>query len=271
MRFLLDFFKGLLLGSGAILPGISSGVFCVIFGIYEKLVDSILNIFNDFKKHFSFLFPIALGGIVGVLLISKLLKFLLTIYPIPTNFCFIGLILGSLPILFKRANKLNGFRLHYLIYFLFTLLLGILFIRLEYVLPQLINLDFGQNYFFYLVLAGFLMSIGIVVPGISSSLILMCLGIYGTYISSVASLNLAVLFPMGIGLVLGCIIFLKIIQFLLNKYYPQTFYGIIGFVLGSILILYPGFNFNLEGFVSIILFLLSFFISFKLEKIENLR
>lgn len=269
MRFLLDFFKGILIGSGAILPGISSGVFCVVFGIYEKLVDSILNIFHDFKKNFTFLFPIALGGIVGVLLVSKLLKFLLTMYPVPTNFCFIGLILGSLPVLFKKANKSTGFRLHYLIYFFFTLLLGILSIKLEYILPQLINLDLGQNYFFYLILAGFLMSVGIVVPGVSSSLILMSLGVYSIYIASVASIDLSVLFPMGIGLILGCILFLKIIQFLLNKYYSQTFYSIIGFVLGSILILYPGFNFNFEGLISVMLFLVSFFISFSLEKIEG--
>lgn len=269
MKFLLGFFKGMLIGSGAILPGISSGVFCVVFGIYEKLVDSVLNIFRDFKKNFTFLFPILLGGIVGVLIVSKILKFLLFAYPIPTNFCFIGLILGSLPILFKKANKSNGFRLHYLIYFIFTLLLGILFIRLEYVLPQLINLNLSQNYFFYLLLAGFLMSAGVVIPGVSSSLILMCLGVYSTYIASVASINFSVLFPMGIGLVLGCILFLKVIQFLLNKYYSQTFYGIIGFVLGSILILYPGFSFNIEGLISAILFIIGFFISFKLEKIEN--
>ena len=50
MKFILDVIKGVFIGSGAILPGISSGVFCIIFGIYEKLVDSILNIFKDFKK-----------------------------------------------------------------------------------------------------------------------------------------------------------------------------------------------------------------------------
>lgn len=126
MKFILDVIKGVFIGSGAILPGISSGVFCIIFGIYEKLVDSILNIFKDFKKNFAFLFPIALGGIIGVLLVSKLLKFLFATYPMPTNFCFIGLIIGSMPILFKKANNKSGFRLHYLLYFLFTFLIGVL-------------------------------------------------------------------------------------------------------------------------------------------------
>ena len=74
---------------------------------------------------------------------------------------------------------------------------------------------------------------------------------------------------MGIGLLLGSILFLKIIQVLLNKYYSQTFYGIIGFVLGSVFILYPGFSFNLEGVISILLFLIGLFISYNFEKLEN--
>lgn len=241
MKFILDFLKGIFIGSGAILPGISSGVFCVIFGIYEKLVDSILNIFRDFKKNFIFLFPIALGGIVGVLLVSKLLKFLFATYPIPTNFCFIGLILGSIPVLLKKANGKTGFRLHYLIYFITTFLLGILSIKLEHILPQLINLELGSNYFLYLIFAGFLMSAGVVIPGVSSSVILMTLGVYSIYISAIANINLTILFPMGIGLLIGCILFLMLIQFLFSKYYAQTFYGIIGFVLGSVLVLYQRF------------------------------
>ena len=241
MKFILDVIKGIFIGSGAILPGISSGVFCVIFGIYEKLVDSVLNIFKNFKKNLAFLFPIALGVIIGILLVSKLLKFLFSTYPMPTNFCFIGLIIGSIPILLKKANSNSGFRLHYLLYFLFTFLIGILSIRLEHVLPQFINFDFGSNYFFYLVLSGLLMSAGIIIPGVSSSVILMILGMYTTYLSAVASINLNILFPMGIGLLIGSILFLKLIQCMLKKYYVQTFYGIIGFVLGSVPVLYPRF------------------------------
>lgn len=109
------------------------------------------------------------------------------------------------------------------------------------------------------------MSIGIVVPGVSSSVILMILGIYNTYITSVASMNLPILLPLGIGIVIGSIIFLKVIQYLLNHFYTQTFYSIIGFVIGSTLILYPGFSFNLEGLISALLFIFSFIISLKLE------
>ena len=175
MKFLIDYCKGILIGSGAILPGISSGVFCVILGIYEKLIDSVLNLFHDFKKNFIFLLPIGLGGITGVLLVGKLLNFLFNEYPMPTKFCFIGLILGSIPVLFKQANQKNGFRLSHLIFLVIAFFIGFLSVKLETILPNLINLDLGENNFFYFILSGFLMAIGIVVPGVSSSVILMCL------------------------------------------------------------------------------------------------
>ncbi len=239
MSFLLDYLKGILIGAGAILPGISSGVFCVIFGIYEKLVNSVLNLFHDFKKNFMSLLPLVFGGITGILLVGKLLNFLFSTYPMQTKACFIGLILGSIPALCKKANGKRGFRLHNTIFLLTTFLIGVLSIKLETIIPKLFNLEMSENYFFYLVLAGFLMSVGIVVPGVSSSIILMTLGVYNTYLNAISNVNLYVLLPIGIGVILGSFIFLKLIQFLLNNYYTETFYGIIGFVIGSVLILYP--------------------------------
>lgn len=74
MSFIYDFFKGILIGSGAILPGISSGVLCVIFGIYDKLVSSIIHFFNNIKKNFKFLFPIILGTCIRSCFIWKHFK-----------------------------------------------------------------------------------------------------------------------------------------------------------------------------------------------------
>lgn len=269
MKFLLDFSKGILIGSGAILPGISSGVFCVIFGIYEKLVDSILNLRKDFKKNFLFLLPIVLGGITGVFLVGKILNFLFIHYPMPTSFCFIGLICGSIPVLLKKANEKNGFRLHYMIFLLAAFAVGILSVRFEKVLPNLIQIDLANTSFLYFIFAGFFMSVGIVVPGVSSTVILMCLGVYSYYLNAVANMDFMVLIPMGIGVLIGSLLFLKIIQFSLKHYYSQTFYAIIGFVLGSILVLYPGISFGLEGIISLMSFAISFWIGLKLKKLEK--
>ncbi len=119
------------------------------------------------------------------------------------------------------------------------------------------------------------MSVGIVVPGVSSTVILMCLGLYSNYLAAIASINLSILFPMGIGLILGCLLFLKLIQFLLNRFYPQTFYAIIGFVLGSILVLFPnlhfmsGGNFEIEDLFLIGIIFVSFIIGLYLGKVEK--
>ena len=93
MNFISNLIKGIVIGAGAILPGISSGVICVIFGVYEKILNSILNFFKNIKENFKLLFPIALGAIFGIVLFGNILKVLFYSYPIQTKFTFIGLII----------------------------------------------------------------------------------------------------------------------------------------------------------------------------------
>jgi putative membrane protein len=257
LKFLFDYLKGIAIGAGAILPGISSGVLCVIFGLYEKLINSVLNIFKDFKTNFKFLLPIGLGGVTGILLFGKILKYLFNSFPMQTKFAFIGLIIGCIPILFKKANSKKGFRLHYLLFLIIAFAIGSLSILYE-----------ANNGFLFLIIAGFFMSIGIVVPGVSSSVILMTFGVYYEYLDAISTLNLNILIPLAIGIILGGYLFLKIIKYLLENYFPETFYAIIGFVLGSVLILYPGFTFNITGIISLLCFSVSFIISLQFEKLE---
>lgn len=179
-----------------------------------------------------------------------------------------GLIFGSIPILFKNSCKNSSFKLHYLIYTIASFLITLLLINLENGF-EFQNTITDTVSFPYLILCGFIMSTGIVVPGVSSTVILMCLGVYSNYLNAVACLNLEVLFPMGIGLVLGGLLWIMIIKWLLSKYYTQTFFTIIGFVISSTLILYPGFSFELSSIISIVLFIVCFVISFNLEKISK--
>lgn len=168
-----DFLIGILLGAGAILPGISSGVLCVIFGMYDKLLNSIFGLFKNFKQNFLYLFPIALGGIIGIFSVGNILKTLLNTYPIQTSFCFIGLILGSIPILIKKVNSEHIFKLRYLFFAIIAFIIGYLLVILENKLNA--NNSITNFSYFYLFFSGILMSIGIVVPGVSNTLILMCM------------------------------------------------------------------------------------------------
>lgn len=258
MNFLLNCMIGIAIGSGAILPGISSGVMCVIFGIYEKLIDSILNFFKDIKKNLKFLLPISIGGFLGVFIFSNILRILLNQFPIQTKSIFVGLILGSIPSLFKEANKKSGFKLRYLGYTLITFIIGIASVFLE---NKIGNSSVYQNFsYIYLILSGVNMSIGVVVPGVSSTVILMLMGVYNTYLSSISNIYFPVLIPIGIGLGLGGIIFMKITNFLLKHFYTQTFYSIIGFTLGSILVLLPNEVMNINGIISLLCVILGFYL-----------
>ena len=258
MDFLVSTFKGLIIGAGAILPGISSGVLCIILGIYEKLINSVLEIFKDFKKNFTFLLPIVIGTGIGFFLFGSLLNYFFNYYNTECKLLFLGLILGSIPSLFKEANKKKKFRVSFLFYTFISFTFGLLMFLLENKISNAYICI--QNSFIFLFLSGFAMSAGVIIPGISSTVILMCFGTYYMYLEAISILNLNILFPIGFGLVCGSIFFLVLIRFLFNNYSYQTYYSIIGFVLGSIFVLIPN-TFNL---LSIFLFILGLFIGLKL-------
>lgn len=265
MNFIMNYLKGFAIGAGAILPGISSGVLCVIFGIYDKLINSVLGFFQNIKSNFFFLFPFLLGSISGIILLGNLLLYLFECYPIQTDFAFIGLIVGSIPLLLKQAHQNQSFRLSYLFYLCFSVFITFLLIMIE----KNITYHVTNTNFLYLILCGFFMSIGVVVPGVSSTAILMCFGVYSTYLTSVSSLYLPVLIPMGIGLLLGGLLFLKIIQYLLKQYHIQTYYSIIGFVIGSVFMIYPGFHFDFSHIIGLLCCIIGFRIANLLEKWYN--
>ena len=108
-----------------------------------------------------------------------------------------------------------------------------------------------------------------VVPGISGSFILLLLGVYSAIISAISSLNILVLIPFGIGVVIGILVSSKIIDFLLEHFYGYTYFSIIGFVLGSLLAIYPGFSFDLAGISSAICFVFGCIFSFLVSKFTN--
>ena len=105
MKFIFDMVKGIIIGSGAILPGISSGVICVTLGIYESLLYRVANFFKAPWENLKFFTPYIIGGAIGVVLVGRLLLFLFENYNTPTCFVFIGLILGCFPSVLKQARN----------------------------------------------------------------------------------------------------------------------------------------------------------------------
>ena len=112
MKTIFDILRGVVIGLANIIPGVSGGTMMVSMGIYDTIIGCINSLFKDFKRCVKMLWPYALGMVLGILGLAKLITFLLGSYPLPTNMAFIGLILGGLPMILKKMKELgyNGGR-----------------------------------------------------------------------------------------------------------------------------------------------------------------
>ncbi len=277
MIFLLVIFSiGTIVGVANIIPGLSGGTMAVITGIYERIISIISSLFKNIKKwsvlkkDLLFLLPVILGALTGILLLSNLIKYLLVAHYMPTLFCFLGLIAGSLPLIFRKANH-KGFNGKYLIGFLITLAFMLMLAYLSSQLQSIVPVEaFGMSLLEYLLIAvyGMIAAAVMVVPGISGSMIMMMLGVYNAVINAVSSLNIMVLIPFIIGAVFGIVLISKLIKLLLDRFYGYTYYVILGFVTGSIVFIFPGFSFNMDGLISFIAFAAGAAISYKISALK---
>lgn len=270
MNFILNFLKGLFIGVGAIMPGVSGGSLAVIFGLYEKITDLIANIFVDFKKNLKknaiFFLPIGLGGIVGVLGFSKIMEYLFLNFNHEVKYLFIGLIIGTLPLVFKQANS-RGFKRSYLVYFVLSFGITIFVTLLD---NNAVNtISNSQPGLFMLLLCGGILGFGTIIPGISASFILIYIGVYDSVLAAISGLDVYMLIPLGIGFALSILVFAKLIDILFKKAYGYTYYTILGFVIGSVIPIFPGFGFSIKYLVCVLLLMIGFCVSFLLGRVNK--
>lgn len=262
-----NFFKGIFVGLGGIAPGLSGSVLLVIFGLYQKTITAIGTLFKNFKKNILFLLPIVLGAVVGILLFSKLIDFLLNNYEMYTRFSFLGLILGTIPLFYKEVKK-EGFKPKFYIVILVSFLIGFgLFFFNKNLFPTITEPNLFQS-----VLLGVAVAASSIVPGIDSAVILSTLGLYELYVSSLANLNLTVLFPALFGIVFGALLISFIMSALLKKYYTTVFsivFGLFLAIIPNILNNSCTLGLNINSVISILCVIIFFGISFFLGKIEE--
>lgn len=266
MNFFSDFLKGLFIGMGAIAPGVSGGTLAVIFGVYEKITEGIANIFNNFREKVVFFFPLALGSGIGIIIFSKVMDYLFENYNIEVRYLFIGLMIGTFPALFRQANK-NGFKKVYYYPFIIALGLTLLFTQLNNAKIEINSV--AEPSTIELIVYGVIISFGTIIPGISASIILMYIGAYQPLLQAIANVDIAMLIPAGVGFALSTILFAKLINLLFKKFYGYTYYAVLGFVIGSIVPIFPGIAYNFEYLLSIILFIAGLSLSYYLSRFEK--
>ena len=257
--------KGVALGVANKVPGISGGLVAFVLGFYEEFIDSLqkFNVegvklikqgeFKIFYRHINgqFLGLLLFGMIVSYFSVSRILDYLLNHYEIYVWSLFFGLIIGSLLFIYRRVEsfKLETF---------FWTLLGFIFgLSLSLITPA------GQNEnLFFVFICGIVSVVGMTLPGFSGSFILMLMGNYVLLlVDSVNALYitlsnlflgkfeiltdpylckmLKILLVFSFGSLVGLILFSNILKFVLKKYKNKTLSTIMGFIAGSLAVVWP--------------------------------
>ena len=230
---LLKLLYGILIGVSAVLPGISGGVLCVIFGIYPVVMDLISHPFTNLKNKLKILLPYMVGMAVGFWSVAKMLELVFVQFEAPATCVFIGLIAGMLPSLFVSAGSGKGKVFSYLALILSCVtVLGIL------ASLRVLNVVIEPNIFWY-VLCGAALAISVIVPGMSFSTMLMPLGLYTPFVQGIGEFDFLVLIPAGVGVVFTVIAFARLVSNLFAKHYSVAQNIVIGVVIAATLMIIP--------------------------------
>lgn len=240
VEFLFRIAEGALIGLGAVLPGISGGVLCVIFGVYKPVMELLSHPFKNFKTHVPKLMPIIIGVIIGFLGIANVLAFFLEKYPAPSVCLFVGLIAGMIPSLWREAGSQGRDRSSYISLvvaglIVFSILFGL----------QLFSVTITPNFGWY-VFCGFCLALSVIAPGMSFSTLLMPLGLYTPFVDGIGKLNFGILIPAGIGAVVTVICLAKAVDSLFEHHYSVAFHAIVGIVTIATVMIIPFSSFTVS-------------------------
>lgn len=230
---ILRFVKGMFIGSGFILPGVSGGALAAIFGIYERIISFLAHVTKNFKDNVLFFMPVGLGGLAGIFILSFVVSFLLGSYASIVLWFFVGCIVGTVPALWKEVGKKGRSKRDILI-LIVSFIVGIIFLWKGAGLFT----EVPHNTWTWMV-AGFLIALGVIVPGLSPSNFLVYMGMYKAMADGFKSLDLSVIIPIGIGGVVTVLSLSKLMDYIFSKAYPQLFHFIMGVVFASTIMIIP--------------------------------
>lgn len=275
---------GIILGVANVIPGVSGGTMAVVFGIYNRIIDLISFNIKKIISQWKFILPLGAGLVTGVLLFSKIITYLFNNFPIQTNWFFIGIILGSIPMLFTHwinarnqtfeedtINSINSMDampsmqvtqstgllqltlpeqskkipLSSIICCIISLAIMILMVIFKSEKPETQITPGFSIYNAIIMFVGLaIAAIAMIIPGISGSFIMLALGIYSTVIGAIDSFNIYLLIPGALGAIAGLLCGAKLVRILMTKIPSQTYGIIFGLILGSIFVIFPTNGYN---------------------------
>ena len=208
-----NFFKGFIVGIGKIIPGVSGAMIAISMGIYDKAIECICNFKNNKKESIRYLFPIGIGIILSIVFFSKIISILMYKFYLVTMLFFVGLIIGGLPSIVNKVKRND-----------YYIVIGVFVIFFLMSINNLNNLYVFKNSwfdFFIFFVSGMVEAIGTVVPGISSTALLMIMGTYNIIIGAIGNFeNVIVLIPFVVGLSIGLIVIVRVNFLLMSASSP---------------------------------------------------
>ena len=242
------FFIGIILGVANVIPGVSGGTLAVVFNVYDRLINVISLNVKKIISEWKFLLPLALGMGAGIIGFSKILTFLFENYPMQTNLFFVGIIAGSIPLVYRKIkssmNEISSEKkkpyLSTIICFLVALAIMIVMtVFKDFSGSSVIYTELSGSLFLLLLVSGALGAVAMIIPGISGSFLLLAIGTYATVIGSVSDFNIPLMIPTAIGILLGLFFGAFLVRTLMKKVPTQTYGSILGLVIGSIFTVFP--------------------------------
>ena len=273
MNNIMTILKGFVLGIANIIPGVSGGTLAITLGIYEKLIDIISNFRKKIKDNIKFVILLVIGVAIGLLLFSNIISICLDKFPFITIMFFIGIILGGTPILFKKVKKHKTIYNIMIFTITFSIVMIMTFVGNSERIITLENLNILK--ILGLFFAGFVAAASMLLPGISGSFVLMLMGYYRPIVDSIKDLthfnnilhNIIILGFAGVGILCGLILSAKLINWLLKKYEIPTYFGIIGFVMASVISIFISAVSNTLTVLNIIIGIVMFIIGIFLARV----
>lgn len=274
--------KGFIMGIANIIPGVSGGTLAMTLGIYEQFISSISHLFSKLKENLKFLIPVAIGMILAIITLSRVIDYSFKHFPLPTMLFFVGLVLGGIPMIYSKIKDEKKTKPSNIITFLIPFAIVIFMSVIGMFATGMGEVNLGNLNFFgfvILFLVGMIAAGTMVIPGVSGSLVLMLLGYYYPVLGLIKAItkfenlghNILVAGVFGMGIIVGIVAISKIIEFLFSKYEKKFYFGVFGFILASApAIILSGIQeisiiFTIPQIIaSIILLIIGFIVSYKL-------
>ena len=290
MEHVVNVLKGIVIGVANAIPGVSGGTMMVIMKVFDRLLGAVSFNLKKLKENFWFLLTIVIGMGIGVILSSKVLSICFEQFYVQTQFFFMGVVLGSLPMIYKEATKEKKLTPVHLIPFAIgvAVIIGVSLISSS-MGANTVRTTLDVSTFIYLVIVSIIAAAAMIMPGLSGSLVLLILGGYQTAIQAVDEMNIPILIPIAIGVIIGIVDCAKLITLCLKKWQRGTYSVILGLIFGSFYAIFPrestsvqiidgvektitegaDFHFNSTGIIAIIIGIIGVILPLSMEFIDK--